>query len=313
MTERGGMNVIIVASFLKTPQKIMLRDPRAILVIAAVISLVVALGIGLGWLLRGPNAAALVQIEALQAEVLEQQDALDAARGDSERELNAMSAKLGQLQAHANRLNALGERLTRIGKLADGEFDFSEPPALGGPEDMDAVSVRSKSELVDSMASLTHQMQSQEQQLGLLESLLLDLDLEDSLLPAGAPVRSGYASSGFGYRSDPFTGRRNFHSGVDFNGPRGSDVLAVADGVVAFSGRRAGYGNTVDVNHGNGYMTRYAHNQENLAKEGDRVRAGEVIAKMGSTGRSTGSHVHLEVWLDGKPVNPRQYLNAARG
>lgn len=306
------MNVIIVASFLKTPRKLNLRDPRLIGGALAALLMLVGSGVGLGWMLRSSEAVALAEIRKMNSELQTQREVILAAREESEQELNAMAARLGQLQAHANRLNALGERLTQIGRFEDGEFDFAEPPALGGPEDMGAVSNRSKQELVDSLDQLAAQLNHQSQQLGVLESLLLDRELEQAMLPTGSPVRSGYASSNYGNRIDPFTGRTHFHSGVDFNGPRGSDILSVADGVVAFSGRHPGYGNMVDIDHGNGYVTRYAHNQENLVKEGARVRAGDLIAKMGSTGRSTGSHVHIEVIHNGRTVNPHPFLRQAR-
>lgn len=306
------MNLIIVASFLKTPQRLSLRDPK--LLGAGLLGALLLAGTGFtaGWVFRSSETVALTQLEALGGELSAQREALDEARRQAEEEMNAMAARLGQLQAQANRLNALGERLTQIGQLEDGEFDFAEPPALGGPEDMGAVAQRSKAELIGSLDLLAEQLARQGEQLGVLESLLLDRDLRQAMLPAGSPVRSGYASSNYGMRIDPFTGRSHFHAGVDFNGPRGSDVLSVADGVVVFAGRHPGYGNMVDIDHGNGYVTRYAHNQENLASLGERVRAGDVIAKMGSTGRATGSHVHIEVLQNGRPVNPHPFLRQAR-
>jgi murein DD-endopeptidase MepM/ murein hydrolase activator NlpD len=306
------MNVIIVASFLKAPRKLNLLDPRLVGGSLAALALLVGSGFGLGWALRSSETLALKQLETLNQELVAQRETVDAARQEAEEELNAMAARLGQLQAHANRLNALGERLTQIGRLDDGEFDFSEPPALGGPEDMGAVARRDRDELIESLDRLAGQLKRQGEQLNVMESLLLDRELEQAMLPTGSPVRSGYASSTYGNRIDPFTGRSQFHSGVDFNGPRGSDILSVADGVVLFSGRHPGYGNMVDIDHGNGYVTRYAHNQENLVKEGDRVRAGDLIAKMGSTGRSTGSHVHIEVIHNGRTVNPHPFLRQAR-
>ena len=306
------MNVIIVAKFLKTPKKLTLRDPRTFAACAAALLTLLGIGGGLGFLVRGADGQALAEIRTLRDQLQEQQDDLDAARGDAQRELNAMAVKLSELQAQSNRLNALGERLTRIGRLDDGEFNFDEPPAVGGPGNADATLVDSI-ELRSSLDALGARLTLQAQQLELLENLLLDRDVDASLLPTGLPVRSGYASSGFGHRADPFTGSGNYHAGVDFNGPRGSDILSVADGVVSFAGRRSGYGNVVDVDHGNGYMTRYAHNSQNLVQPGMRVRVGQVIAKMGATGRATGNHVHFEVWLNDRPVNPNQYLKGARG
>ena len=307
------MNVIIVAKFLRAPQKFSLGHPRTIAVCSAAVLGVMGLGALVGQGVHALVGDDSVKIEALQTQIAEQRDEIDAARGDAQREVNAMAIKLAELQAQATRLNALGERLTQIARLDDGEFNFAEAPAVGGPQTDVLAAVPSGIELRSSIDELGDRLSMQSEQLLLLESLLSDRDLNASLLPTGLPVRSGYASSGYGTRSDPFSGFNAFHRGVDFNGPRGSDVLTVAEGVVAFVGQRSGYGNVVDVDHGNGYMTRYAHNQKNLVKEGERVKAGDVIAKMGSTGRATGSHVHFEVWLNGSVVNPNQYLRNARG
>ncbi|UCE89604.1 MAG: M23 family metallopeptidase, partial [Pseudomonadota bacterium] len=136
--------------------------------------------------------------------------------------------------------------------------------------------------------------------------------LQAEVMPAGRPVKRGWLSSYFGKRTDPFTGRRVHHAGVDFAGKLGSDVVAVAAGVVTYSGKRYGYGNLVEIDHGNGYSTRYGHNRENLVKVGDTLKKGHLIAKMGSSGRSTGPHVHFEVLLNGRAVNPKKYVHASR-
>ncbi len=311
------MNVIIVSKFFKTPRKLCLREPRVIAALGAVALLLVGLGAAGGYgghVLMAERAGA--QVDHVREGIEQQRAAFEQARSDSQREINAMSVKLAELQAHATRLNALGARLTKIARLDDGEFNFDAAPAVGGPvarQGGSGVEAPTGRALGSSIDALARQISIQAQQLSLLESVLADRELDASMLPTGLPVRAGYASSGFGRRSDPFSGFNEFHKGVDFSGPRGSDVLTVADGVVQFSGRSNGYGNTVEIDHGNGYMTRYAHNSENVVAVGDRVKAGQVVAKMGSTGRSTGSHVHFEVWLDGRVVNPGQYLRNARG
>jgi murein DD-endopeptidase MepM/ murein hydrolase activator NlpD len=141
-----------------------------------------------------------------------------------------------------------------------------------------------------------------------LEDLLLNRKLRDEVRPEGRPVTAGYVSSQFGSRADPFTGRRAFHKGVDFAGREGAEVVAVATGVVTWSGDRYGYGQLVEINHGNGYVTRYAHNVDNLVAVGDTVRRGQVIARMGDTGRATGPNLHFEVLLNDKPVDPLTYV-----
>lgn len=307
------MNVIIVAKFLRTPRNFCFSQTRTRVVCAAGLLALLGCGAGIGYAASFVTGNGGAQALAFREQIEQQRDALDAARGDAQRELNAMAIKLAELQAQATRLNALGERLTKIARLDDGEFNFAEAPAVGGPRVDAAAEGPSGVALQSSIDDLDARLSMQSEQLLLLESLLSDRDLDAALLPTGLPVRSGYASSGFGTRADPFSGYSAFHRGVDFNGPRGSDVLTVAEGVVYFAGKRSGYGNVVEIDHGNGYRTLYAHNQQNLVKEGERVKAGDVIAKMGSTGRATGSHVHFEVWLNGKVVNPNQYLRNARG
>lgn len=304
------MNVIIVAKFLKSPKKFSLQDPRSLVLLGAALGALLMLGLLAGFTLRGVDGAALAEVKRLQRQVAAQKIELEEARDSAQREINAMAARLGELQAQATRLNALGERLTRLGKLDDGEFSFVDLPGIGGAEPSEPVVDTSLTARLDGVAA---ELDLAGNQLALLEALLIDRDLDASLMPSGLPVRSGYASSHFGNRLDPLTGFNQFHRGIDFSGPAGADVLAVADGVVIFSGRDGNYGNLVDIDHGNGYMTRYAHNSQNLVQVGERVRAGQVIAKMGRTGRATGNHVHFEVWQNGRPVNPRQYLHRARG
>ena len=303
------MNVIIVAKFLRGPRNFALRDPKVIAAAAGLAAIVVC-GFALGFFARGLNGPARAQLQAMQARLDAQDTALLEVRASSEREVNAMAARLGELQAQANRLNALGERLTRSGKLGDGEFNFIEMPGVGG---IDPATQQSASDVRSRLDELELQLQSSGEQLGLIESLLADQDVDMSATPAGMPVRGGYMSSHFGNRTDPISGGSQFHRGLDFSGKLGDPVTAVADGVVIFSGRDAGLGNLVEIDHGNGLMTRYAHNSRLIVQVGERVRAGDRISLIGSTGRSTGPHLHFEVWRDGRPVNPRQFLQSSRG
>ncbi|NNC63352.1 MAG: M23 family metallopeptidase, partial [Gammaproteobacteria bacterium] len=207
-------------------------------------------------------------------------------------------------------LDALGQRLTQMANLDDGEFDFSSLPSLGGPEEPLAIAdSQQMSTLMTALDQLGAQLDDRQQQLNVLEDFLLNRKLRDEVHPEGRPVASGYISSVFGNRTDPFTGRAAFHKGVDFAGREGSDVIAVASGVVIWSGDRYGYGQMVEINHGNGYVTRYAHNSENLVAVGDTVKRGETIAVMGSTGRATGPNLHFEVLHNGRVVNPLSYVN----
>ena len=241
----------------------------------------------------------------LQAKADTQQVELDKVRRGAQQEVNAMAARLGELQAQANRLNALGERLTRVGQLQDGEFDFDEPVGVGGN---DTVHDMAPAELKAGVNTLEQQFAASGQQLSVLEALLFNRELDKNATPSRMPILNSYITSGFGGRADPMGGGSQYHKGIDFEADVGDPVLTVADGVVAFAGVKSGYGNVVDVDHGNGYVTRYAHNSRLVVRVGDLVRVGQEIAKAGSTGRSTGAHVHFEVWENGRVVNPRKFL-----
>jgi murein DD-endopeptidase MepM/ murein hydrolase activator NlpD len=231
------------------------------------------------------------------------------AKSDTQGGIDALAIRLGQLQSQLLRLDALGERLVNIGGLDKGEFSFAEPPALGGPEAMNSLGEESAlPDLLLEMEQLDDLIEHRHQQLALVEDLIMNSNLEESVHPTGRPVTKGWISSYYGMRNDPFTGKRAMHKGMDFAGKEGSDVVAVAAGVVTWSGKRYGYGEMIEVNHGKGYITRYGHNKEVLVEVGDRVKQGQVIAKMGSTGRSTGPHVHFEVVRNGKTIDPTRYI-----
>lgn len=229
--------------------------------------------------------------------------------------MKLLSVRLGELKAQVLRVEALGDRLVSTAKLDGVEFNFSEVPAVGGPEATSEVapgSVIKASELVKELGDLNTQISKREQQLLVLESLLVNRSLNQAAEIAGRPIRHGWLSSRYGYRNDPFNGRKTFHKGVDFAGRMGGDVISVGGGVVTWAGNRAGYGKLVEINHGNGYVTRYGHGKKIIVNVGDRVKPGQLIAYIGSSGRSTGPHVHFEVWKDGAPIDPLQYIRASR-
>jgi murein DD-endopeptidase MepM/ murein hydrolase activator NlpD len=158
------------------------------------------------------------------------------------------------------------------------------------------------------IASLDKQLSSREEQLAVLEEVIMNRQLRSKSKPRGRPITKGWTSSYFGKRADPFTGKIAMHKGMDFAGKEGSNIVAVANGVVTWAGDRYGYGNLVEINHGNGYTTRYGHNAKLLVKAGDSVEKGQVISKMGSTGRSTGPHVHFEVLKNDRQINPAKFV-----
>jgi murein DD-endopeptidase MepM/ murein hydrolase activator NlpD len=238
-----------------------------------------------------------------------QQDQIATARSVAQADLDALTLRIGQMQAQMLRLNALGERLVSQAALDSGEFDFDTAPAVGGPQNpLESESARYP-DFLSMLDELSAEMEDREQKLSVLESLLMNRSLRERVMPSGRPVEEGWLSSKYGKRNDPFTGKSDFHKGLDFAGKKGSTVVAVADGVVTWSGRRTGYGNLIEISHGDGYVTRYGHNQSHLVELGATVRKGQQIALMGSSGRSTGPHVHFEVLRDGKTVNPAKFIS----
>jgi murein DD-endopeptidase MepM/ murein hydrolase activator NlpD len=243
----------------------------------------------------------------------EERRQLSDAKNDAQNEIDALAIRMGQLQSQLIRLDALGERLVEIGRLDKGEFSFQEPPAIGGPGSEDALKGESAlPDLLKEMQTLEEMIDNRQLQLALVEDLIMNSNLETSIHPAGRPIEKGWISSYFGMRNDPFSGKRTMHKGMDFAGKEGSNVVAVAAGVVTWAGHRYGYGELVEINHGKGYVTRYGHNKAVLVEIGDRIRPGQAIATMGSTGRSTGPHVHFEVVRNGKVVDPTKYISSKR-
>jgi murein DD-endopeptidase MepM/ murein hydrolase activator NlpD len=192
--------------------------------------------------------------------------------------------------------------------LDKGEFNFDSAPAVGGPEGLVEGAVVASPDLTSMLDDLSHQIKDRERQLTVLESMISTRNLSRQIVPNGRPVTQGWISSYFGQRTDPFNGRTAYHRGVDFAGPAGAQVMSVASGVVTYSKERFGYGKTVEINHGNGYVTRYAHNQRVLVGVGDTVQKGQAIALIGSTGRSTGPHLHFEVLKQGRAVDPMSFV-----
>ncbi|MBL4781348.1 MAG: M23 family metallopeptidase [Porticoccaceae bacterium] len=279
------------------------------------------------------DASLRAALAAVQVELDLQHEELQLGVVNADKKIAAYSQKLAEIQARMVRMDALGERITDIAGLDKGEFNFSHIPAIGGPLERDVgagkvpagvdsvvtetavlrmaepeVSKVISLDLQDLFAELEARMDNREQQLDLLRVMIVDRDLKRENTISGRPIAKGWMSSRYGRRTDPFNGRKAWHLGVDFAGKEGSDVLAVASGIVTRSEPYKGYGRLVEIDHGEGYVTRYGHNKSNLIKVGDLVKKGQVIAKMGSTGRSTGPHVHFEVYKNGRNVDPASYI-----
>ena len=308
------MNIILVSQRTGRHQPVSLSH-RHVLLMAAIGLVFLPLFLGVlvfqiqGKVARYYGAPDASQLAAQQRQLTQLRTELAQARGHAQTHLNALAQRMGHMQAQVLRLNALGERLTRMAKLDANEFDFSQEPAMGGPAGAslsqdNAAFLRT----LQALESLSEAIESKGQRLTALESLWLDRQVTAAVTPSGWPAEGGWVSSLFGVRADPFTGQRSYHDGVDIAARHGSVITAMGDGVVAYSGPKSGYGSLVEITHGQGYSTRYAHTSENLVKVGDRVSKGQPIAKVGSSGRSTGPHLHFEVLREGRSVDPQHYL-----
>jgi murein DD-endopeptidase MepM/ murein hydrolase activator NlpD len=224
--------------------------------------------------------------------------------------LSAMAMKLGDLQAQMLRLDSLGERLARLAGLKPQELPALEPgstPGRGGP----APTLRrdfTVDEFTAMLSQLSHQVDERSDQLGVLEALVVTDSVNKKFLPSLSPIENGWFSSNFGWRVDPFSGEKSFHEGIDFPAEAGTTIDAAASGKVIYADVHPAYGKMLEIDHGNGLVSRYAHCSTLLVKEGDLVMRGQRLATVGSTGRSTGPHLHFEVRLNGVPQNPARFL-----
>ncbi|MBV1931611.1 MAG: M23 family metallopeptidase [Porticoccaceae bacterium] len=272
-----------------------------------VLGLPLGLGAAIG-LSSGDESDGLVaELEVLEAQLNSQKDLLAEGRTQAVHQLAAYSSRLAEMQARVVRLDALGERITDIAGLDSGEFDFAKPPAVGGPSENESDSAGPQ-DIESFYAELDAQLEDRERQLGLLKIMMVDREFKRESTVAGLPVKKGWMSSAYGMRRDPFHGKKTWHKGIDIAGKDGTSVIAVAGGIVTRSETKSGYGELVEIDHGNTLVARYAHNKQNLVKVGDLVKKGQVIALMGSTGRSTGPHVHFEVYKNGRHVDPASYI-----
>lgn len=227
-------------------------------------------------------------------------------------EFDILSKRLGVLEAESLRLNAFGSRIVKMARLDPAEFAFDDKPSQGGvsqEEDGDnsgyGVSV---DELMEAIELLEKQLLDQRHRLEGMLYVLNGRILDREVKPSGMPVQNGYISSSYGFRRDPFTGKKRLHKGIDFAGKLGTDVAAVASGIVSYVGKNGGYGNTIEIDHGGGIVSRYAHLHRIDVKRDQVVKKEQVIAQLGSTGRSTGPHLHLEVIKDGVQQDPAKYF-----
>jgi len=298
------MNIIFVGKFRGKPLRCQLDGPRQLLACSVIISLFAGLLVSSGFW-YGRTQAVASELAALERDISRQKALISEARLSAESELDTLAARLGKMQANVIRLNALGQRLVKVAKLDSKEFNFKNAPSYGGPAETEAVAMFDFNNVI---SSLDKQLSSREEQLAVLEEVIMNRQLRSDSKPRGKPITKGWTSSYYGKRADPFTGKIAMHKGMDFAGKEGSGIIAVANGVVTWAGDRYGYGNLIEINHGNGYTTRYGHNAKLLVEVGDSVEKGQVISLMGSTGRSTGPHVHFEVLKNDRQINPAKFV-----
>jgi len=304
------MNVILLSKRDGRARQLDLARPLTLTALSALVFAFLGSAFAIGVQLGRGNHERVVLADTTRFGTLlaEQKKQIADLKQQVQLRVDAMAMRLGEVNAHVIRLDALGKRLTEMADIDSREFNFDRDPPRGGPEgDGEGMSAQIP-DLSAQLRQLEQRVDLRESQLSALENVILARELHQEIHPEGRPVANGFISSYFGERADPFDGLEAFHKGVDFAGTPGSPVTAVAAGVVTWAGERTGYGKLIEINHGDGFTTRYGHNERTLVTVGQTVKRGERIALMGSTGRSTGPHVHFEVLRNGRQVNPLSYI-----
>ena len=262
-----------------------------------------------------PLVTSEISIPAMIDQWRERLAAQDARVRELERqatvESGAVGRQLAQMQARLWRMEALGVQVADVAEIPLDEFGFDSPAPLGGPV-AGCDNVLEWPDLRAGLDALSVDIRDGEDELQVLESMLGNQEYREAATLSGWPVNWGWISSPYGRRVDPFSGKMAWHTGIDVAGRKGSDVVAIAGGVVVHAGPRYGYGKMVEVDHGDGFATRYAHHDTLHVKSGDIVKRGDAVGNMGITGRTTGPHVHIEVLKNGRHVNPAKYVSRRR-
>ena len=301
------MNIILVSNRLAKARTLCVGNCQSGLFLLAGLILFTLLSAGFGYLILFKFGG--VQVPMVEKMLLSAQETEgERGRQATQQRLSAMAVKVGEMQAQILRLEALGERVAKVSGIKKDEINFDQKPGRGGPLVPGAGGPIHMDDFQQELTQLARVLDDKTDQMAVMEALLSREQVRKAALPSALPVR-GFHSSGYGWRRDPFTGQRTMHDGVDFVADSGTPIKAAAGGIVVYSDIHAGYGNMIEVDHGNGLVSRYAHASKRLAKEGDVVLRGQKIGEVGSTGRSTGPHLHFEVLLNGTPQNPTRYLN----
>lgn len=303
-----SLNIIFVSNRLAKAQTLRLSHWQSAFLLFAALSLFLLSSAGLGYAvltkLNNGRAPWLQKLAAPQAQL----DA-DKSQNVTQQRLSTIAVKVGEMQAQVMRLEALGDRVARAAGIKKEELNFDRKPGRGGPLIPSSNAPLSMEDIQLELAKLSVALEDKADQLIVMDSVLAREQVRRAALPSGLPVNRGFFSSNFGWRIDPFTGQRALHEGVDFMAEMGTPIKAAASGRVVYSDIHSGYGNMIEIDHGNGLISRYAHASKRLVKVGDVVLRGQKIGEVGSTGRSTGPHLHFEVLSNGTPQNPTRYLN----
>jgi murein DD-endopeptidase MepM/ murein hydrolase activator NlpD len=301
------MNIIFFSRRRGRARHLNLSHPVTLTIVTILALGLLASTLALGVQLGQRSMASMALINPGLALLAEQQQ-VAVLRSQLQDRVDALALRLGAINANVIRLNALGKQLTQMANINSREFDFDNDPPEGGPDSDSDGRQAQIPDLTVMIDELARRVEVRGAQFASLEDVIAGRELSAEIKPSGRPVRDGYISSYFGERMDPFNGEEAFHKGVDFASDAGADVLAVASGIVTIAGAREGYGNLVEINHGNGYLTRYAHNEQVLVKVGEEVERGQALAIVGSTGHSTGPHVHFEVLKEGRQIDPMAFV-----
>lgn len=283
---------------------------KLIAVVAVFCLLVFAAGGLVGSLAFSSSNSEQRQIQELQALVELRQQELMQHKNSVQNDIDSMTLQIGKLMAQSTRLNALGDRLTEVADINQEEFNLSSAPGIGGADFEPTGDINTPQSLYESLFTLEDTFSKQQENLNILAQLLNEQTVDQNATPHLLPLQKGWVSSYYGKRIDPFTGQQASHSGMDYSGAYDSEIVAAADGVVVWAGSRGSYGNMVEIDHGNGFMTRYAHAESLNVELGQKVTAGEIIAIMGKSGRATSEHLHFEVLKNGHKVNPLPFISS---
>ncbi|MBS0424117.1 MAG: peptidoglycan DD-metalloendopeptidase family protein [Proteobacteria bacterium] len=301
------MNIIFISSNSDRARKLALTKAHIVLSMCAFFFIILIAALSL-------NFISLRYADRIDAPVLRailvnpQEERHQKIQTHLQDNLNMMASKLGQMQAQLLRLDALGERLAESSGIQSRDFSFKRTPGQGGARNDLSSEELSFSEFSHQLQELSNMLNERTDKLGALDSLLRYDRITKFVLPSEMPVETDWYSSGYGYRIDPFTGKRAFHEGVDFAAEIGSPIKAAASGVVIYSDHHPEYGNMVEIDHGDDLVTRYAHASKRLVSLGTVVLQGQKIAEVGNTGRSSGPHLHFEIRHKDKPQNPSKFL-----